>query len=375
MIRSLTLSRSKWSSSRTLARLVEVEVVLGHLVPRQRQDPVEVGADDAVLGRGRRQLLEPRELALGRLADVLGQLQLLEPLAELVHLGLLVVPLAELLLDRLQLLAEEVLALALLHLRLDLGLDLRAELDHLELTAEDARDCVQPLLDVGGGEQGLLLVGLQAHRRGDEVRERTRVVDVRGRDLELLREVRDGRDDPPEQVLDVARQRLELLGLLDLVRHLRELADQVRVVVGPPLELDPPQPLDQDPQRSVGYADQLVDDRGGADVVEIVPAGRLGLLVLDRDQRQHPVAGDDVVDQLDRALLPDRERRHRLREDDRVLQRQDRQGRRDLDVLLVDGDVGGEIAQVALLRPSTIVTLPAGGFGASGSTTVSRPRS
>ena len=50
------------------------------------------------------------------------------------------VALAELLLDRLQLLAQEVLALALLHLRLDLRLDLRAELEHLELAAEDRGD-------------------------------------------------------------------------------------------------------------------------------------------------------------------------------------------------------------------------------------------
>ena len=47
------------------------------------------------------------------------------------------VALAELALDRLQLLAQEVLALALVHLRLDLGLDPRAELDHLELAGEE----------------------------------------------------------------------------------------------------------------------------------------------------------------------------------------------------------------------------------------------
>ena len=52
-----------------------------------------------------------------------------------------------------------------------------------------------------------------------------------------------------------------------------------------------------------------------------------------------PLAGDDVVDQLDRALLADRERRHRLREDDRLLQRQDGQRRRGsvrLDGSLID---------------------------------------
>ena len=130
------------------AGVVEVEVVLGRGVPGQRQDPLEVGADHAVLGGRRRQPLEPAELAVGDLARLLGELQLGEPLAQLVHLGLLGVALAELLLDRLQLLAQEVLALALLHLRLHLRLDLRAELEHLDLAREDRRDAAQPLLDV-----------------------------------------------------------------------------------------------------------------------------------------------------------------------------------------------------------------------------------
>ena len=102
------------------ARVLEVEVVLGRLRPRQAEDPVEVGPDDAVLGRRRRQLLEAGELAPGRLEDVLRQALLLDLLAELVDLGLLVVALAQLFLDRLELLAEEVLALALVDLRGDL---------------------------------------------------------------------------------------------------------------------------------------------------------------------------------------------------------------------------------------------------------------
>ena len=97
-----------------------------------------------------------------------------------------------------------------------------------------------------------------------------------------------------------------------------------------PVEMQALDALHEDPQRPVGHADHLVDDRRRADVVEIVEAGRLRLLVLDGDERQQPLAGDDVVDQLDRALLSDRERRHRLREDDRLLQRQHRQDRRQL---------------------------------------------
>ena len=213
------------------ARVLEVEVVLGERRPRQREDPLEVRADDAVLGRGRRQLLEPRELAVGRLAHLLGQLaERVEPLAQLGDLGLLRVALAELLLDRLQLLAQEVLALALLHLRLDLRLDLRAELEHLELAVQDRGDRAQPLLDVDLLEDLLPLLGLdRAQRRGDEVAERARVVDVRRGELQLLGQVRREPDDAREEALDVARQRLELGRLVEHVGQRDELAEQVRL--------------------------------------------------------------------------------------------------------------------------------------------------
>ena len=142
-------------------------------------------------------------------------------------LRLLGVVLAELLLDRLQLLAQEVLALALLHLRLDLRLDLRAELEHLELAAEDPRDLAQPLLDVELLEQLLALLGLdRAERRGDEMRERARVVDVRGGELQLLGQVRRQADDAAEEPLHVPRQRLELGRLDDDVGQRAELAEQ-----------------------------------------------------------------------------------------------------------------------------------------------------
>ena len=71
-------------------------------------------------------------------------------------------------------------------------------------------------------------------------------------------------------------------------------------------------------------------DRGGADLVEVVEAGGIGVFVLHRHEREQPVCADDLVDQADRALLPDRERRHRLGEDDGLLQRQDGQRRRQL---------------------------------------------
>jgi hypothetical protein len=163
-----------------------------------------------VLGRLRRQALESLQLALGLLPGVLGQLRLLEPLAQLGGLGLRLVDLAQLLLDRLQLLAQEVLALTLVHLGLDLRLDARADLGQLLLAREQLRQPAQPLGHVALLEQRLPLVDPEPQRACDQVGQLGGVVEVRHRHLQLGGQVRDLLDDARERGLDVALQRLEL---------------------------------------------------------------------------------------------------------------------------------------------------------------------
>ncbi len=123
---------------------VEIEVVGGEHVPWKREDPLEIRADDAVLGRRRRQLGEPLELPASLAIDLLWQAGLVDPTSELRELGLISVCLAELLLDRLQLLSQHVLALRLLHLGLNLRLDLRAQLEGLELAVQDHGERPEP---------------------------------------------------------------------------------------------------------------------------------------------------------------------------------------------------------------------------------------
>ena len=356
--------------------VLEVQVVGRRGVPRQREDPLQVRADHAVLGGGRGKPLEPGELALRGLAHVLGERDRAQPLAQLLDLGALRVALAELVLDRLHLLAQEELALSLLHLGLDLRLDPCPELEDLELAVQDARDVAEPLLDAHVLEQLLLLIGLQSQCRRDEVAERARVVDVRGGELELLGQVRDERDDAREQRLHVARQCLDLGRLLEDVRHLDEAADEIRLDLDGLLEPDPAETLHEDAQRSVGHADHLVDHGRGADLVEVLEAGLLVLRVARGQQREHPVAADDVVDELDRALLPDRERGHRLRKDDGVPQRQHGELLRDRDDVGLDrrGLLGLELAHPIRL----IAIVNRAGFGArsaTGRATRSSPRS
>ena len=159
------------------------------------------------------------------------------------------------------------------------------------------------------------------------------VVDVRGRELQLGRQVGGEADDLREQALHVARQRLDLLACRRSCRGAprtrRPGRDRSRPARRGWTRWRPPTRIRSVPS---GIFEHLVDDRDRSDRVDVVEAGRLDRGVAGRDEREQPVAGDDVVDQPDRALLADRERHHRLREDDRVLQREDRQRRRQLDL-------------------------------------------
>ena len=156
--------------------LQQIDDFLGPLAPRQRDQPVDVGARHGVLGRGHRHLRQTIELAQRFFLDRLGHAGRLDLLGELFDFLGLVVAFAEFLLDRLHLLAQEVLALVLADLRLHLRLNLRSELEDLELLDQDAIQVVQPRADVERLEHFLLDGGADGREaRGDEVREPARV--------------------------------------------------------------------------------------------------------------------------------------------------------------------------------------------------------
>ena len=111
-----------------LAGDLRVEPLLRILSPRHGEQPVEVGADHRRLARGVAHALEPAELALRLLPHLVGHARFADLRAVLVDHGALV--LAELLADRLHLLAQEVLPL----LGLRAGLDVLADAPaHLQL--------------------------------------------------------------------------------------------------------------------------------------------------------------------------------------------------------------------------------------------------
>src|SRR5215470_9138781 len=83
------------------------------LAPREARDPFQIADDHAALGRAGLHGGESLQLALGLASRLLGQAGLLDPAAQLTDLGVFLALLAELLLDRLGLLAQDELALLL----------------------------------------------------------------------------------------------------------------------------------------------------------------------------------------------------------------------------------------------------------------------
>ena len=159
--------------------LLEVELLLGLLVPGQREDPVDVVAHDGRLGAHRVHHLELLELPLAfSRASAASSSWSFSSSSWISFLNSSRSP--QLLLDRLHLLVEVVLLLRLLHLLLDAGPDPLLDLEDLDLGLHQPRT-FEALGRIGDLEQRLPVVELDAADGDDRVGQARRVVDRRDR--------------------------------------------------------------------------------------------------------------------------------------------------------------------------------------------------
>ena len=208
---------------------LDVELVVGRDVPGQADQPVHVGPDDADLGRGRRDPAHPVDFLDRAGLDLVRHAGGLDLVAQLVDLGLLRVVLAQLALDGLELLAQDVLALGLVHLGLDLGLDPALQLEDLDLVGEEVGDELEALDDVDRLEHLLALLGGHVRAVGDHVGQQSGLADVAGGDGGLRRDRGAVGDVLLDLGLDRAHQRLDLEAVGALVGELLDRRAQVRL--------------------------------------------------------------------------------------------------------------------------------------------------
>ena len=297
-------------------------------VPGYRDEPVEIRTRHGVLGGGHRHLRQAVQLAQRFLLHCLRHAGGLDPVAQLLDLLRLVVGLAQFLLDRLELLPQEILALVLPHLRLHLRLDLRTELEHLRFLDEKPVEVSHPRADVerlehflpGGGGHG-------GQARRDEVGQLARFGDVARQRLQLVGEQRGKGHDSLEVVLDVPLEGVDLEAVF-LRRHVLgrvHRRTQERIGRRDAIEHHARKSLHDQPQAAVRQLEHLVDVRDRADRVEILlPRVVDGRLPLGEDAYELAVR-DGRLDKAHGAFPRDGQRHERAREQDRVAQGQYRQ--------------------------------------------------
>ena len=226
---------------------LEIELVLRGDAPGQRRQPVEIVAGGAILRRTGLQHRQLVQLVVDALLNPLRHPQRLETAAEGVDVALaIVLGDTELFLDDLELLAQEELALALLHLRVDLFADLVLQLGDLDLLAQQRQHLLHPIHDRQGLEHVLQLLALGGGDGCSEIGQRTRFVRAEAVEIALQLLAVEGVDG--QQFLDAVDQRHRVgarflrLGI-DRLARIGDLHQVGRCLRQPAVNAKAPHPL------------------------------------------------------------------------------------------------------------------------------------
>ena len=219
-------------------------------------------------------------------------------------------------------LAQVELALILLHLALDVGLDLVTQFDDLELYRQEQRELTQPLLGVALFEDRLAIARIETHRRSDEVGQEIGVADVVDFHLHLARRLRQIAQQLLEERAEIAVHRDELFGVFRFVGKLRVGRSHVRIGLNELIDLEDAGSGNDAPQRPVGHLEHLLNDTDRADLAHVVGTGVLGLFLFENDEADLLAFAQGLLDQGDAGLLDDRQRDHGVREEHRFLERE-----------------------------------------------------
>ena len=289
------------------ARFDGVETVRRGHRPRHVEQPVNVGAQHLVFGRCRPHAPEPVDLAHRDGVDVLRERCVLDALAQLGELVALA--LAQLLLDRLHLLAQVVLTLRVGHVLLRLRFDLALHFEERDLPRQRLLDSLELLQQVVLFEQRLFLFRLDVDERRQDVDEPQRIVDVHDDAAQLLRQAGGQRERLFDQVLDAADVRLDLDRPLDGLGHRRDPRAHRRARARDDVGAGARDPLDDDVDAAACLR-HLPDDADGADAMQVVRPRVFRLGVLQHEQHE-AIGTERAVHAFDRHRTVDRQRLQR----------------------------------------------------------------
>ena len=168
-----------------------------------------------------------------------GRTRRLDPLPELGDLGIIGLAFPQLLLNRLDLLPQEVVSLGFRQLGADLLLNLGRKLQNRELARQILAQPLEPGPDVDLAQQNLPLLDRERQARGQQVNQPPRLAGVHRRDLKLLRNLLTLIDHPLEEPIDVMDVGVKLDPFLQLLFQWLDLTDEIRLGLD---HLDQPRP-------------------------------------------------------------------------------------------------------------------------------------
>jgi hypothetical protein len=187
---------------------------------------------------------------------------------KIVEIAARLVDLAQLFLDGLELLAQDVLALVAPHLFLHLGVDLLAHLEHLVLARQELQHAPQARLDVEDFQDLLLLVDLHVEVRGDEIGELARFAHAVEQRRRFLGQLGHELDHALGDVLDVHSPGVQLGGARRVGQHLN-LGHHVGILHAQLKQAHARNPLQDDREAVLGQLDDLQNTSGATHCVEV----------------------------------------------------------------------------------------------------------
>ena len=297
---------------------LDVALDLGPVLPGHRQQPVEIVAHDRRLGRHRAHAAQLLQFGDRLVARLLGELRLVDPILELGHLVATVLAFAELLLDRLQLLVQVVLALGFLHLALDAIANPLFDLKDPDFALHVPEHFLETLGHRPRFEQLLLLGYLQGQMRRDRIGQLAGLFDLIDRDQNLRRDLFVELDVLLELRHHGARQCLGLLLLTGIFRD--RLGNRLEEfgVIGKFHDAGALTALDQHLDGAVGQLEELQHGTDSANRIDV--RGRRIVLggILLSDEQNLLVVLHHVFERPHRLLAADKQRHDHVRKHDDV---------------------------------------------------------
>ena len=332
--------------------MLQIQIVLGEVIPRKVQHELQIVVLDAVVRSGRIVFLEfgklLRENFRNRFRPVLaGSLR-----TEILNIGILVH--TEFLLDGTELIVKVILPLLLVDFILHLGIDFLLDLQKFDLSVQHIEQFHCPYLHILILQKiDLVLEILHIHGRGYEVHKEIEVLDGMQRRGSLLRGIRGIPHNGRRLLLERLRNHsdLRILHVMVDILDILHSSLQVRFLSNESAELKSLKSLKHSGNGSVRHLERLDDPHGGSVREQVFKARFLHAHIVLRHGADDHLTLLSFIDQPHGLFSSYGNRKNRTREDDGIAQCQQRQCVRQCSVFHLGGNISGHHRYDADLSP------------------------